>query len=692
MIINFRQGIVSYDTSLAPFSAAASVGGVDVTLNVGTEPFVITLANQNSNYLWSEALTINAWQSLPSVGSFWLYFDFDSKTFVRTFGYTIFAPIVQANAPVSPSSGQHWYQITTHQMFVWNGSVWNPVLRVFAAKFIGPSTFISLSINAPDFRGTQIGDTTQVDAGRVLVDSSGNPIIKKDGTFFTTEDQSFAEGTAINSVRLESNVFTGQSSSASIIPVYEIVAFNQNGTIRIASYNDAGTTAIGMALQQFNFGGTGAVLLEGTVTNPNWNFSGQIGSLLWVSGDNPGTLTNVDPHISNPVIYQIARVPVARVIAPTSIIFLQGIGTKGDPGPPGSASISLATATTPGTVLLSTDGNTVAPTPVVVSEVDPRLSNARTPLAHNQAATTITVTPSGGVSSTNAQAALQELDTKKLALAGGTMTGTLLLNADPTVPLGAATKAYVDSAVGSGQFVPLAGGTMTGALILSGPPTTSLQAATKAYVDANAGTAYLAGAGLTLTGTTFSVSTGAITNPMLQNPTLIINATSGGSGALALGGTFNILGDSSQGVSTTETGGTVSGGFQVTPPTVVVSVQNAGTSSSTKGVAYFNPGQFSTSGGQVSLLGGSTSIPNTDVVFIASPTTLVTLTNVTAISRFPSATVSYIIVFVNGVLQREDNSSGNAYPVPGAFYVSSTSQLTFFANLNTSDEVIIYQI
>jgi hypothetical protein len=37
-----------------------------------------------------------------------------------------------------------------------------------------------------------------------------------------------------------------------------------------------------------------------------------------------------------------------------------------------------------------------------------------------------------------------------LALSGGTLTGNLILNANPTANLGAATKQYVDSAIGSG--------------------------------------------------------------------------------------------------------------------------------------------------------------------------------------------------------------------------------------------------
>lgn len=60
-----------------------------------------------------------------------------------------------------------------------------------------------------------------------------------------------------------------------------------------------------------------------------------------------------------------------------------------------------------------------------------------------------------------------------LPKAGGTMTGNLVLNAAPTVDLGAATKKYVDDAIAgvsggniSGDYLPLTGGTLTGAVNL----------------------------------------------------------------------------------------------------------------------------------------------------------------------------------------------------------------------------------
>lgn len=73
-------------------------------------------------------------------------------------------------------------------------------------------------------------------------------------------------------------------------------------------------------------------------------------------------------------------------------------------------------------------------------------------------------------------------------LAGGTMTGPLVLSGAPTVDLNPATKLYVDNAVSSGDATKLnlSGGTMTGDLVLNADPTLALGAATKQFVEATA--------------------------------------------------------------------------------------------------------------------------------------------------------------------------------------------------------------
>jgi hypothetical protein len=66
------------------------------------------------------------------------------------------------------------------------------------------------------------------------------------------------------------------------------------------------------------------------------------------------------------------------------------------------------------------------------------------------------------VSKSYVDEAIAELEGSLLTASGGTLTGPLYLNADPTQPMQAATKHYVDTQVATA--VPLAGGNMTGAL------------------------------------------------------------------------------------------------------------------------------------------------------------------------------------------------------------------------------------
>ena len=64
----------------------------------------------------------------------------------------------------------------------------------------------------------------------------------------------------------------------------------------------------------------------------------------------------------------------------------------------------------------------------------------------------ISFVPAGNISSTNVQAAIQELDSEKVAKAGDTMTGFLTLHADPTADMHASTKKYVDDEIGALSF------------------------------------------------------------------------------------------------------------------------------------------------------------------------------------------------------------------------------------------------
>ena len=124
-----------------------------------------------------------------------------------------------------------------------------------------------------------------------------------------------------------------------------------------------------------------------------------------------------------------------------------------------------------------------------------------TATAGDYTAALVTNSAAGNIASTNVQAAINELDTEKLALAGGTMTGALDMGANkvtssatPSTANDLTNKNYVDSAISTsgGSFVAKAGDTMSGALAMGtnkitglGNPTANQDAATKVYADSN---------------------------------------------------------------------------------------------------------------------------------------------------------------------------------------------------------------
>ena len=106
-----------------------------------------------------------------------------------------------------------------------------------------------------------------------------------------------------------------------------------------------------------------------------------------------------------------------------------------------------------------------------------------------------TAAPAASVQYVNSALAGKANDNAVVHLTGTeTVTGTKTFSVPPNVPTPVGTgdvtnKAYVDASiatVGAGNFLPTAGGAMTGPLTLSANPTAPLQAAPKQYVDTTA--------------------------------------------------------------------------------------------------------------------------------------------------------------------------------------------------------------
>lgn len=477
MRIPFRQGIVTYPVSGNQQNFLIS-SGIYVSLYATNGRTEIAFAHGSEDYLLTETDTVqDAWGPLPSSTDCWLYWDIDKRTAVRTFGFTLVEPVYGEDEPPALAD-QHWFDTVNQVMKVYTNGAYREVIRVFAAKF-NSSVFqpVHYGTQLRPYAGSQVGLLTSVWAGRILIDDLGNPVRRSNGHFFTTEHDFFVDGSPVNILRLESTTLSGTAQYENL-HAYQVVTFSDFGIIGHAKYSDIQASAVGLLLEDVNRYDTGVVCLQGHVTNSEWNWT-TVGAPLWC--DDSGNLIEYDPHVMSPLLYPIGKSPVARVITQNSIMFDQGLGGKGEPGD-ASASIPLATPDNFGLVKLSVPA-TNAEAPVAVGENDPRMTDARTPLTHTQAASTVIPTTYGSLTGSNLQLVLQQVEDNKLAKTGGTMTGALTLSGAPTSALHAATKAYVDS-IDLSSRVAKAGDTMTGALTLSGAPTNALHAATKAYVDA----------------------------------------------------------------------------------------------------------------------------------------------------------------------------------------------------------------
>jgi len=96
----------------------------------------------------------------------------------------------------------------------------------------------------------------------------------------------------------------------------------------------------------------------------------------------------------------------------------------------------------------------------------------------------------GGTSGLVSKTYVDNADALRVLKTGDTMSGFLTLHANPTSNLHAVTKQYVDAGLGGkvdsatlGLYLPLNGGTLTNFLTLHANPTSNLHAATKQYVD-----------------------------------------------------------------------------------------------------------------------------------------------------------------------------------------------------------------
>lgn len=107
----------------------------------------------------------------------------------------------------------------------------------------------------------------------------------------------------------------------------------------------------------------------------------------------------------------------------------------------------------------------------------------------NTTATDVTFTPTGGIAATNVQTALAELDTEKAtvasvsAITAGGLGALVASNNLSDLTNAGLARSSLGLVIGT-NVLGISGGTLTGALTLNADPSSALHAATKQYVDA----------------------------------------------------------------------------------------------------------------------------------------------------------------------------------------------------------------
>ena len=282
MFITIRQGIVRRQESIRFLTKT----GNKVSLNANTSPTIITLADGNDDYIYTELESIpNAWSGpFAARTDYWLYWDIDKTTAKRTFGHTQIQPSFGRTRPLLPKKDEHFFDTTVNEMLVWNGSNWVKRLRVFAGSLNSGKLEL-------ETEGSQIKLQQTRNAGEILFDEDSLPILRNNGKFVTSETLIHASDNTSNFYKLELRHV--RARAVENIPKYHAVTWKGASVIGVAKQTDpANGECIGVAVENILKDDIKKFTTHGYLINEAWDFSEPAGSPLFVGSGGEITTTS----------------------------------------------------------------------------------------------------------------------------------------------------------------------------------------------------------------------------------------------------------------------------------------------------------------------------------------------------------------------------------------------------------------
>jgi hypothetical protein len=291
MELKFRQGIVRHQIDVAGtanFVRPSGNGGNFIDLICDNAPLQFSAAHANTNYLIEFTQTIpNAWGPLTAVGETqFLYWDISLLDANVTFGFTKVVPYNSSTPPTTPILDQHWFDMSTGMMKVWNGTKWVIKVRVFAA------TYDNNAILVPRHIGSQVNLNVLCKAGNILKGKNNAPLRDGDGTFVTSESDLVVSHTSGENVRFDSAQLYAEATE--FIPAFYAVSYIAPRKVQLASFMHIDLEVNGIMTKEYFTGEVGNVISHGLVRNANWTFAdNQVNKPIFVGLN--GELTLVAP-------------------------------------------------------------------------------------------------------------------------------------------------------------------------------------------------------------------------------------------------------------------------------------------------------------------------------------------------------------------------------------------------------------
>ncbi len=317
MKIAYRQGIISFQTDglggpqfLLP---SATPGFID--FDVSPTPTTVAFAHGASNYLVTfDVDSTPGWGPITGGVTSYLYWDIDLLTGGITRGITTLMPVTAPTAPATPDIDQHWFDLTTTTMKVWNGTKWLSKIRLFAGyvPFGVVGSLVHYGANS------QVGLTDAVDAGYILTDALLQPLRNGKGEFLTSDTRVLVQSSSGTSgVLTKAPVGFMPVKATENIPAFSLVTFTGADQVGLASGDPAllvPKTPIGIVVDDLSTGEVGMMTQYGEISSdtfPSW-FATNIGKPVYCSPT--GELTPVRP--SGLLAYRVGTVK-----SPTSLLF-----------------------------------------------------------------------------------------------------------------------------------------------------------------------------------------------------------------------------------------------------------------------------------------------------------------------------------------------------------------------------------